>query len=264
MAILSRRDRQRLATLDEIVTLSREILSEGGELSVRALATRMGIASPGLYRYVESADALTGLVAGAILRDVIGQMGHVKQEYADDPPAQLAATTAHFRRWALDNVAEFQLIFATPRVATPNGSRIPVALQDEGLNYPSGILSSFFGEIFTSLIMAGRITAPTTADLPAETTAVMLDGLTDDERHFVTLIGDRGPGTLWVLKLAWTRLYGVLTMEVFGQIERRIIDSGLVFAEIMKETFISLGMNDDWDRLLRIARNVHDRADAPA
>ena len=48
----TRRERQREATYDEIVGASRELLAEGAELSLRAVAGRMGMTAPALYRYV--------------------------------------------------------------------------------------------------------------------------------------------------------------------------------------------------------------------
>ena len=59
----SRRERQREATYDEIVKASRELLAEGAELSLRAVATKMGLTAPALYRYVASYQELVDLVA---------------------------------------------------------------------------------------------------------------------------------------------------------------------------------------------------------
>ncbi|MGH3362154.1 MAG: TetR/AcrR family transcriptional regulator, partial [Nocardioides sp.] len=50
----TRRERQREATYDEIVRTARALLAEGEELSLRAVAGRMGMTAPALYRYVGS------------------------------------------------------------------------------------------------------------------------------------------------------------------------------------------------------------------
>ena len=59
----TRRERQREATYDEIVAVSRQFLAEGAELSLRAVAGRMGVTPPALYRYVANYQELVDLVA---------------------------------------------------------------------------------------------------------------------------------------------------------------------------------------------------------
>ena len=51
-APVTRRERQREATYDEIVAVSAQLLAEGADLSLRAVAGRMGMTAPALYRYV--------------------------------------------------------------------------------------------------------------------------------------------------------------------------------------------------------------------
>jgi AcrR family transcriptional regulator len=46
----TRRERQREATYAEIVSVSRALLADGAELSLRAVAARMGMTAPALYR----------------------------------------------------------------------------------------------------------------------------------------------------------------------------------------------------------------------
>ena len=50
LRVPTRRERQREATYDEIVSASRDLLADGAELSLRAVAGRMGLTAPALYR----------------------------------------------------------------------------------------------------------------------------------------------------------------------------------------------------------------------
>jgi AcrR family transcriptional regulator len=64
---LSRRDRLRAATKDEIIATARRLLVRDGPESVtlRAIAREMGMTAPGLYRYYASHEELIRhLVAG--------------------------------------------------------------------------------------------------------------------------------------------------------------------------------------------------------
>ena len=67
-SVLSRREKQREATYDEIVRASRELLAEGAELSLRAVAAKMGMTAPALYRYVASYQELAGRADDLVVR----------------------------------------------------------------------------------------------------------------------------------------------------------------------------------------------------
>ncbi len=99
--VLNRRERRRRETFEEMIEVARRLLNQGSDRSLRAGAAEMGMTSPALYRYVDSVEALNALMAGQILADVIDRMSLAREEFADDPAAQLAASTATFRSWAL-------------------------------------------------------------------------------------------------------------------------------------------------------------------
>jgi len=99
---------------------------------LRAIAAEMGLTAPALYRYVDSYHGLLMLVAQAIFADVISEMTCARNRYEDDDPAaQILASTAAFRRWALTHPAEFGLIFANAAVA--EATAVP-----EGVDLPKG------------------------------------------------------------------------------------------------------------------------------
>ncbi len=65
---LTRRERVRAATIDEIKEIARRHIAEKGAaaLSLRAIAREMGMTSPALYRYFASRDDLvTALIVDA-------------------------------------------------------------------------------------------------------------------------------------------------------------------------------------------------------
>ncbi|HYO18478.1 MAG TPA: TetR/AcrR family transcriptional regulator, partial [Dermatophilaceae bacterium] len=103
----TRRERQRAATYEEIVTVARQLLDRPEALSLRAIATEMGLTAPALYRYVDSYHELLMLVARAIFEDVIAAMTTARDRYGDDDPgAQILASSVAFRRWALAHPEE--------------------------------------------------------------------------------------------------------------------------------------------------------------
>ena len=55
-------------------------------------------------------------------------------------------------------------------------------------------------------------------------------------------------GLLWVFTRAWASLYGTVTLEVFGHLDPRVIESAAVFVAMVREWMPRLGLADDEDR----------------
>ena len=61
---------------------------------------------------------------------------------------------------------------------------------------------------------------------------------------YTTLAGEEQIGLIWVSQYAWTRLYGIVVLEVFKQIEQETIDSGMFFRLTLSEIAERLGIKD--------------------
>src|SRR3954463_9106862 len=111
----TRRERQREATYDEITRTSRALLAEGAELSLRAVAARMGMTAPALYRYVASYQELVDVVAYEIDKAGTERFAAAAEAMPEEDHAgRLVASVTEFRMWALANPREFTLAFANP------------------------------------------------------------------------------------------------------------------------------------------------------
>jgi AcrR family transcriptional regulator len=241
----TRRERQRAATYDEIVTVARQLLGSPDALSLRAVATEMGLTAPALYRYVDSYSELLMLVARAIFEDVISAMTSVRDRYGeDDPGAQILAASAAFRRWALEHPEEFGLIFANAATAKPDRAASFAAASTPGGGEQ---FSAFFTDIFLRLWDRYQFPLPADSDLePA------LLKLLSDQRSSGTLPCDfpgHPVGLSWVFIRCWTRLYGTITLEVFKHLDHEVIQSGALFRAMLEDNARDLGFGDDWPRL---------------
>jgi AcrR family transcriptional regulator len=255
-APLTRRERQRQATYDEIVETARRLLRDGQELSLRAVAADMGLTPPALYRYVDSAAALTDLVTRHIFVDVVASMSAARDAYpADDPAAQIVAASTAFRAWALENPAEFRMVFASPpdRDAEPGPPhpKFPLASTDQCAAGDS-LFIEFFGGLFFRLWERLRFPAPSREDLEPALVAMWEDEETG-RLDLLELFGEDGLGVLWLFELAWARLYGIVTLEVFGHIDPELTRSGAMFRAMLLEIGTTLGLADEWERLRGIA-----------
>ncbi len=65
-------------SLEEIVVAAAELLERDGlaGLTMSAVAERVGVRAPSLYKRVESRDRLIELVAEAALTELIARLGH--------------------------------------------------------------------------------------------------------------------------------------------------------------------------------------------
>ncbi len=251
---LSRRERQRQATHDEIVDVARTLVRGGNEVSIRAVATEMGLTPPALYRYVDGAAALDDLVTRHIFVDVVTTMTEARDAHpADDPAARIVAAATAFRSWALGNPAEFRMVFASPPDpgAPPKTSHPKFPVGDDCVE-GEAIFTDFFGELFFHLWDRRRFPVPARDALEPAVVA-RWEEADSGRRAMVDLFGEDGLGVLWLFELAWARLYGIVTLEVFGHIDPALTTSGAMFRATMLEIGTSLGLADDWERLRGIA-----------
>jgi AcrR family transcriptional regulator len=105
-------------SLEEIVRAGRDILESEGlaRLTMQAVADRVGVRAPSLYKRVRSRDDLIGLIAEATLQD----LGERLRAVADGSDARedLGELARAFRAFARERPAGYHLIFARGPEAT--------------------------------------------------------------------------------------------------------------------------------------------------
>ncbi len=234
----TRRERQRQATLDEIVTVSRELLKEPNGLSLRAVAQQMGITAPAMYRYVTSYQDLVYLVADHLDSEVGIELGEARNRYPDDDPsAQILATAVAFRRWALARQEEFSLLFANPITSRSLKERDQIS---------GSQTSEIFLEIYERLWAKTQFSVPTADELGPEVAKALREPTSS---AIPCQFPDEVLGLGWVFIRAWAALYGTVTLEVFGHLDPQIIESGAMFRTMLEEQAGRLGISDELPRL---------------
>ncbi|GAA1477687.1 TetR/AcrR family transcriptional regulator [Nocardioides aestuarii] len=230
---LTRRERAREATYAEIVSTSRALLRDGSELSLRAVAGRMGITPPALYRYVASYQELVDLVAYEIDKSATEEFrAAAATQDEDDLAGQLVCAAVAFRRWALRDRAEFMVAFANP-VAESNCLRRELLTASTSGHY--------FNDLLVRLWRQRDFPRPDLDDLDPRIAEVMRDPIYPAD---VSAIPAADRGLLWVFQQAWATLYGTVTLEVFGHMDPRVIDSGELFAQMLLGWMPRLAIDD--------------------
>jgi AcrR family transcriptional regulator len=219
---VTRRSRVRDATVAEIKATARTLLvAEGPEaLTLRAIARAMGMTAPALYRYFDSHEALVGACCMDLLEEITVTLEQARDAVGtDDPVGRLTAACRAFRDWSLAHRREFQLVFASA------GDKPPVA--HEGVDEDLSFGAVFLG-IFVEIWQAQPFAVPDDAELP--------DRLVRQLRAFSSYAGDVLPlGALAAYLSGWVRLYGGVTIEVFGHLGFALDDPEPMFEAMLAD-----------------------------
>ncbi len=206
----TRRERMRSATLGEIKQVARRLVVEQGPagISLRAIARDLGMSAGALYRYFPNLDALVVAVCGDIYDELHDAVAAAAAD-GDNPVTQLFAMARGFRRWSIAHPQEFALLFGTP---------VPgIDAMDElcDPDHPAARVGALFLEPF----------AQVWDQLAARLPAVDETRLADYVAPMAAVHGNVLPvAGRYAFLGAWTRLYGLVAMEVFGHLRWAITD----------------------------------------
>lgn len=95
----------------EIVAAGRELLEAGGlgAVTMQAVATRVGVRAPSLYKRFPSRDALIAAISTATLKELGERLAPLSQD--SDASAGLRALTLDYRAFACANPRAFELLY---------------------------------------------------------------------------------------------------------------------------------------------------------
>jgi AcrR family transcriptional regulator len=201
----------RRQTLTEIEQRAFEIIDAGGvtELSIAALAKAMGMSAPALYRYFPSRDALVEALVVAAYASLGSAVDAAARAARNHEPAEQVMAIAHaYRRWALAYPQRYGMLFSDrgPGQADPPAGITAInvgmlallaALQEISLA-DDGLAGGTLGQ---QLAQWGRQTG---ADPAA------------------------GPAVLRLGVLLWSRVHGLVSLELGGAFDSMGIDGDLL------------------------------------
>jgi AcrR family transcriptional regulator len=234
---LSRRDRLRAATTEEIKRTARRILVEDGPdaVSLRAIAREMGMTAPAIYRYFGSHEELIKHVCADIFRELAGdiQAAIAAARAADGDMARQVFTAAwEFRRWSLNHKREFGLIFGTPLPGV-NTERDEITAEGGGE----------FGNTFFLLVL--QLWRKRRFPVPPDTE--IAPDLRDQLERYRDGLGELAAGLplglLLIFLRCWVRLYGIVSLEVFGHLGFALDDGRPMFEIMLAEAAPLLGLD---------------------
>lgn len=233
-----RRDRVRAATTAEIKQTARRILvAEGPDaVSLRAIAREMGMTAPALYRYFGSHEELLKHVIADIFTelaaDIRGAIVSADAESGGDMTAKVLAACWEFRQWSLSHPREFGLIFATPLPGL-HGQH------DEITSEGGGEFGNTFLVLMVELYRKQPFPVPSDDEMDADLTEQLeryRDGLGQ-------LTAGLPLGLMLIFLRCWVRLYGIVSLEVFGHLGFALDDARPMFELMLAEMAPMVGLH---------------------
>ncbi len=209
---LSRRARYRAATREEAKGIAlRQLAAGGGEaVSLNAIGKEMGVSGPALYRYFASRDALlTELIV-----DAYGDLAATMEAAdavarGDGAAARARGFAAAIRAWALAQPHRYLLLYGTP---------VP------GYVAPAGTVA------LAQRALAPILDALAALPLPATETDPRLSTLDAQFAARARETDQQIPGSVLRRGITWwTRLHGLLSLEIEGHFAGMGFDPALLY-----------------------------------
>ncbi|MER7838698.1 TetR/AcrR family transcriptional regulator [Streptomyces sp. NPDC096040] len=188
---VSPRERYRSQVRADIKARAWEQIAKSGAsgLSLNAIAKELGMSGPALYRYFDSRDELIT----ELIRDAYRSVADTFRAAADSH-AGVEGLARALRRWALDDPQRYFLVYGTP---------VP------GYHAPDDI-TAIAREVMAALLDVCAAAEPE-APASAGFTAHLAQHREWAEGH------PASPGVLRRALAFWTRMHGVLSLELAGQ-----------------------------------------------
>lgn len=220
------------ATIDQIKRLARQHMAAEGTaaLSLRAIARDLDVTAPALYRYFSSRDDLiTALIVDAFnaLADALEAEDacHPREDYS----GRLFNVLLAYRRWALENPTDFQLIYGNP---------IPGYVAPREITVPA-VTRTFvvISSILAQAQAAGELKLmPEHHQLPSTV-----------EAHLTSFIAEQkyslDPALIVINTQGWVRIHGMIMLEMFKHTPPVIGDTEAFYRFEISNLMRSLGLS---------------------
>ena len=211
----SRRERMRALTLAEIREHGYAQIAEGGPtaLSLNGIAKAMGLSGPSMYRYFPSRDELLATLVTESYEELADALTRAAERARRRAPARrLRVIVDAVRGWALAQPHRYRLVF--------------------GSSYGSGALAP--ARIIPAAHRAMGVVLTGLAEIDsAHPAAPLADAAL---RRQLTEWGETrstdsapAPGVLLLGLLAWTRLHGIVSLEIEGFFDQVGVDPARLY-----------------------------------
>lgn len=231
MSITNRKERLHESIREEIKSTAWDHIARHGAaaLSLRSIARKMELTAPALYRYYPNRDALvTALIIEAFTS--LGDSLLAARESM--PPAghaqRLAAVGRAYRAWALHFPQRYNLIFGTP---------LP------GYHAPAQQTAPAAGQSLQVLMQVLEDAWNASAIHPVTHPLPIAEGLRLQLEEWQRVNALTAPPEVLALTLiCWTRVHGLVSLELYGAFPPMIRNPGILFEWELSALLAELGL----------------------
>lgn len=222
---------QNLAEQIKVVARQQMAIYGTSGLSLRAIARELAITAPAIYNYYPRLDDLIT----ALLIDAFNALATALQEAAQDAAtlslrAQLRSILFAYRQWALDHPVDYQLLYGNP---IP-GYVAPAAITAPLARRPFEVVV----RLLLRAVQAGHFQLPV-MDRPLPASISQHMAAWKAQTNFP------GPDAiLYALAVCWTRIHGLVILEIFHHTQPMIGDTAAFYAHEIEDLLTQLGVND--------------------
>jgi AcrR family transcriptional regulator len=220
--------------MTEIKQTARRLLIEQGPdaVSLRAIAREMGMTAPALYRYFDSHEELVKHVIADIFGELTADLHTAIKRADDNIAAQVYAAAREFRHWSLDHRREFSLLFGSPLPG--------VNVEKDEITAEGG---ASFGNTFFALLVELWRKQPFAVLPDAEIDPGLRAQLVRYRDGLGEMAANLPLGLLLSFLRCWVRLYGIVSLEVFGHLGFALDDAEPMFEMMLADTAPLLGLS---------------------
>ena len=207
-AALTRRDRARIATVDEIKSTALDLMREQGTTDVRFtdIARVMGMTAPALYRYFDDRDELLTALITDGYRSLGARISAALEPLPEDDIAgRWVAAASSYREWASAEPQQFALVLGMP---VPGYCAPDEGPTTEAAKAAMGQLAS----MFVAAARTGRLAPP----LITEVSVAIED--CEKAKHD-ELVGVVPPESFQAMLQTWAMLHGFVSLEAYGHFD---------------------------------------------
>ena len=205
------RERYRAQVRHEVKEAALRQLAESGPaaVSVSAIGKQLGVSGPALYRYFTSRDELlTELVIDAYHDLADALRAAISHAPGQEPRARLEAMVRGYRSWALAEPHRYRLLFGPPLPGYDAHAQQLVDASQAAMNQLLGVLRE----------LGDHSAAPPPRPLAAQLSAWA-------QAHVPGI----DPATALRAVLVWSRLHGLVSLEIAGNFASMGVDPDQVF-----------------------------------
>lgn len=230
-ATQSRRARLRAETTSEIKTIALKHMAAGGPaaISLRAIAREMGMTAGAIYSYFTNRDDLITALTADVYDSLANAFEAAHRAAPQDSPAGQVLAHAHtYRTWAVAHPEEFRLIYGDP---VPGYQAPADGVAQEAERRLCAVLLALIAGVW---------------DWAAPTQEHCDDEWSDFQPSLVALaretFPDLPPAAVALCLRLWSRMHGLLTLEIYGHLRHQVTDPGKLYEADMHDFNRTIGL----------------------